>query len=190
MALTRQDVAKVGLLADHLELSNGVFVGGAVKTSTVEGQSTQTLADIYAKSILLCYVEPNPGPMQPSALKTLAWGEYSGVDVGAGQFRSWRDEDRDSEMSEIAQALDVLQPGADLVAMLVRFLQVLLHFGQTCNDAFELAFHPAKSTLETGFLLGCHAHSGHSICGRSSSSAWKTNSPLKKEAPYESRSTF
>lgn len=109
------EVVKAEIVASLLELEKGLVVSGAVKTNSNEGQ-TDTLADIVGKSLLMHYVEENPGVMNPSAVQTFAWSEFLGGDKGGGQIKRWYENTPDAEIVRIQQAFDVKVVAADLGA--------------------------------------------------------------------------
>jgi hypothetical protein len=76
---TTADSITAELMARVLELDN-VYVTSAVYNSAAEG-ATNSFAQIGDKDALLCYVNPSPGLMVPSAGYTFAW---SGISAGLG----------------------------------------------------------------------------------------------------------
>lgn len=56
-----------------------VLTMGAVYTSTVEGNATQTTDFMAGKHALLAYVAPSPSLMTPTAGYTFAWNGYTGA---------------------------------------------------------------------------------------------------------------
>ena len=69
------------LLAQLFGLSN-VYVAMGVKATNVEGE-TAAMAMTHGKHALLCYVNPNPGLLSPSAGYTFSWGGVAGGIAGA-----------------------------------------------------------------------------------------------------------
>lgn len=65
------------LLAQLFEVER-VLVSKAIMNTADEGQ-TADHEFIGGKSALLCYVNPNPGPLMPSAAYTFAWNGVPGV---------------------------------------------------------------------------------------------------------------
>ncbi len=76
---TTSDSITADLMARTLELDN-VYVTRAVSNTANEG-ATASYAQIGDKDALLCYVNPTPGLMVPSAGYTFAW---TGVSAGLG----------------------------------------------------------------------------------------------------------
>lgn len=64
------------LLARMLEIDN-LYIAKAIKATNQEG-ATGAYAFTHGKHALLCYVNPSPGIMQPSAGYTFAWTGISG----------------------------------------------------------------------------------------------------------------
>jgi hypothetical protein len=65
------------ILAAALEVDN-VYIAKAVKATNVEAE-TAAYAFTHGKNALLCYVNPNPGLLAPSAGYTFAWTGFNGM---------------------------------------------------------------------------------------------------------------
>jgi hypothetical protein len=76
------------LLAQLFEVDN-VYVSKAVKATNVEG-GTAAMALTAGKHALLCYVNPRPSLLAPSAGYTFSWrgvaGGIAGADIGISRF--------------------------------------------------------------------------------------------------------
>jgi hypothetical protein len=66
-----------------------ILVAQGVKVTNLEGE-TAAYSFIHGKNALLCYVNPNPGLLAPSAGYIFAWSGISGglgTNVGISRFR-------------------------------------------------------------------------------------------------------
>ena len=82
-----------------------LYVCKSVYSTAHEKTTTPTYAFIQGKHMLVCYVEPNPGILKPSAGYTFAWTGFAGNNAGA-RIKKWRDEKRESDIIEAAFACD------------------------------------------------------------------------------------
>ena len=76
------------MIASLFDLDN-VYVAKAVKATNVEGE-TAAMAMVHGKHALLCYVNPNPGLLAPSAGYIFSWrgvaGGIAGAEIGISRF--------------------------------------------------------------------------------------------------------
>jgi len=76
------------LIAQVFDLSN-VYVAMSVKATNIEGE-TAAMAMTHGKHALLCYVNPRPGLLTPSAGYTFSWrgvaGGIPGAEIGMNMF--------------------------------------------------------------------------------------------------------
>ncbi len=90
-----------------------LFVARAVENTAAEG-ATASFSFISGKNALLCYVEPNPGLLRPSAGYTFVWtgiSEGFGTTVAVSRFRM---ENLKAERVEAQMAWDNKVVGSDL----------------------------------------------------------------------------
>ena len=78
----------------------------AVYSASVEGNSSPTYSLIQGDHMLLCYVEPSPSKMRPSAGYTFNWKKFAGNNEGM-RVKKYRNEDRESDMIEVAMSTDM-----------------------------------------------------------------------------------
>lgn len=100
------------MMARLFELDN-VYVARAVKATNVEGE-TAAYSFAHGKNALLCYVNPNPGLLAPSAGYTFNW---SGVSAGLGEnvaISSFYIDELKADRIEIEMAFDNKVVAADL----------------------------------------------------------------------------
>lgn len=75
----RDDVVTAQIMAKYFELDR-ILIAKAIFNSAAEG-ATDSFSFIHGKHALLCYVEPSPGLMKPSAGYTFTW---RGISQGLG----------------------------------------------------------------------------------------------------------
>lgn len=84
---TTSEITTAELLARLFEVDR-VIVAKAIKATAVEGNATQTYAFTHGKHALLCYVNPTPSLMAPSAGYTFTWnGVSDGIGANVGISR-------------------------------------------------------------------------------------------------------
>jgi hypothetical protein len=101
-----------GMLARLFELDN-IYVAKAVKATNNEGE-TAAYSMTHGKNALLCYVNPNPGLLAPSAGYTFVWNGVSrgmGLESGVKRLRI---ETIESDRIEIQMAWDNKVVATDL----------------------------------------------------------------------------
>jgi len=81
---TSAENVNAALLARILEVDN-VLVAKAIKATNLEDE-TAAYAFTHGKHALLCYVNPTPGEMQPSAGYTFAWDAYGSGGIAIDSF--------------------------------------------------------------------------------------------------------
>jgi hypothetical protein len=99
---TGSDPVDHAALAKYFEVENYI-VTSAVYNSANKGQSTNTFGFINSgKTILLCYVDPNPAidDDQPTAMLTPWWTDLQGGAEGGIQIKSRLDADTDEIVIE------------------------------------------------------------------------------------------
>lgn len=85
---TSSDAVTRQLMANLFEVDN-VYVAQAVHATNIEGE-TAAYSFTHGKHALLCYVNPSPGLLAPSAGYTFEWNGISqglGENVGVSRFR-------------------------------------------------------------------------------------------------------
>jgi hypothetical protein len=85
---TSADVITEELVAKYFEVDK-VLVAKAIYNTAKEGQAA-SFAFTHGKSALLCYANPNPGILQPSAGYQFTWRGVSdglGANIGISRFR-------------------------------------------------------------------------------------------------------
>lgn len=81
---TSAENVNAALLARILEVDR-VLVAKAIKATNVENE-TAAYSFTHGKHALLCYVNPSPGEMQPSAGYTFAWDAYGAGGIAIDSF--------------------------------------------------------------------------------------------------------
>jgi len=89
-----------------------IHVASAIRNTAQEGE-TASISRLAGNHALLCYVNPNPGPMQQTSGATFVWNRYIGSSEGR-RIKRWRDEDVESERIEINANWDQRVIGAGL----------------------------------------------------------------------------
>lgn len=111
---TQKGIATTALLAELFDVQN-VFVSYAVKNSAKEG-ATDSLDFAKSTGALLCYVNPNPSIMQPSAGYTFAWSGLYGASAYGSRIKRFRQESINSVRIEAESAFTQEIIGTDLGA--------------------------------------------------------------------------
>lgn len=93
-----------------------VLVMGGVETTSQEGLATDTYDFIAStdSGVLICYVNPNPGIMMPSALYTFAWTGHLGANAEGGAVSMFDLRELKSTRVEIEMAIDMKLIASDL----------------------------------------------------------------------------
>lgn len=109
---TQRGVVTMDLLAGLLDLDR-VLVGWGTRNTAAEG-ATNVYDFFWGKSALLCYSNPNPGLMVPSAGYTFSWTGLLGAGALGGRIRSFRLERNQSDRIEAEMSYDLKQVAPDL----------------------------------------------------------------------------
>lgn len=109
---SQKGVVTMDLLAGLLDIDR-VLVGWGTRNTAAEG-ATNAYDFYWGKSALLCYSNPNPGLMVPSAGYTFSWNGLLGSGALGGRVRSYRLERNQSDRIEAEMAYDLKQVAADL----------------------------------------------------------------------------
>lgn len=112
---TQKGMVTPDLLAAVLELDRVVIASGVEVTSEEEA-ATDTYAFLAGKHALLCYANPTPSLMQPSAGYTFAWSGLVGAGPQGNRIKSFRMEENEADRVEIEMAFDMKLVSADLGA--------------------------------------------------------------------------
>ena len=113
---TQKGVVTNELLASLFEVDK-YMVARATKTTSAEGSASDTFDHIAnAKDALLCYSEPNPGILKPSAGYTFSWTGYLGAGPQGQRMNKFRMDQIRSDRVEGEMAYDMKQIGATLGA--------------------------------------------------------------------------
>lgn len=113
---TQRAVITEEMLAALFEVDKYV-VCRATQTTSAEGAASDTFDHIFnAKDALLCYAEPNPGLMKPSAGYIFAWTGYPGAGPKGQRINKFRMDHLKSDRVEAEMAYDMAQVGATLGA--------------------------------------------------------------------------
>lgn len=94
-----------------------ILISGAIVNSAAQGE-TASYDTVVAENALLCYVDPNPGTMSPTAGLTFVWNQYIGSEEGR-RIKRWRIEEIESERVEIQANWDQKVIAADCGVMLL-----------------------------------------------------------------------
>jgi hypothetical protein len=92
---------------------DSIEVMNAIENTAVEGRSAQH-AFIGGKKALLCYANPSPGLMTPSAGYVFSWTGYVGAGAEGSRIKQFRMEPLASDRVEIEMAFDCKLVAADL----------------------------------------------------------------------------
>lgn len=109
---TQRGVVTADLLASIFEVDN-FFVAMAIENSAVEG-ATDDISFIANKGALLCYSNPQPSILKPSAGYTFSWNGYLGAGVAGNRIKKFRMEQLESDRVEGTIAFDSKQVASDL----------------------------------------------------------------------------
>jgi hypothetical protein len=109
---TQTGMVSTGLLAAVLELDE-VIIANAVQNTAVEN-ATDALDFIFGKSALLCYANPSPSLLTPSAGYTFSWTGYLGAGAAGNRMKRFRMEQLASDRLECEMAYDMKLVAADL----------------------------------------------------------------------------
>ena len=89
------------------------MVARATENTAVEG-AADNYSLLYGNDVLLCYTEPSPGILKPSAGYTFAWSGLMGSAGSGMRMKSFRMEALESDRVESQMAWDQKQVAADL----------------------------------------------------------------------------
>jgi hypothetical protein len=101
------------IIARHLEIDNYVVSAAAYATND-EGASSDTQALIQGDNALLCFSNPSPGLMEPSAGYIFAWTGLTGLNSNGVTTSRFRIPEIKSDRIEIESAFDMKVVSADL----------------------------------------------------------------------------
>lgn len=112
---TRTGIADEDILAALFEVEN-VFVARSIYNSAAEGAADAFKYIVDKNSMLLCYIEPNPGLDSPTAIVNFAWtGLIPGItNTIGGVMERGRDERAHSDYFQNRMAWDLQQVAPDL----------------------------------------------------------------------------
>lgn len=109
-------VQKAILTEDILAALLGVdeyMVARATNNTAKEGAAL-AMSDLYGKHALLCYTNPNPSLMQPSAGYIFSWTGLLGAGAFGTRMKKFRIDRLESDRNEIDMAFDMKKVAADL----------------------------------------------------------------------------
>lgn len=109
---TQRGIITTDIMAAFFDVDR-VLVSYAVKNSSAEGAS-DSLDFIKNNGALLCYVNPTPSIMQPSAGYTFAWSGLFGASAFGNRMRRFREEKINSTRIEGEYAFSHKLVGSDL----------------------------------------------------------------------------
>lgn len=109
---TQTGVLTMQLVASMLGVDR-VLVPRVVYNTANEG-ATETNTFMYGKAMLLCYSNPNPSPLTPSAGYTFSWTGYLGAGAMGNRISSFRMPAIKSDRIEGEMAFDQKLVAADL----------------------------------------------------------------------------
>lgn len=109
---TQRGIVTLDLLAALFGVDR-ILVARAVQNTAVEG-ATNAMSFIFGKHALLCYSNPNPSIMQPSAGYTFSWKGYHGASTLGLRIKRFRHEPTASDRIEAEMAFDFQVIGSDL----------------------------------------------------------------------------
>jgi hypothetical protein len=109
---TQRGIVTEDLLAALFDVDR-VLVARAVQNTAVEG-ATDAFSFIFGKHALLCYSNPSPSIMQPSAGYTFSWKGYLGAGNMGLRIKRFRMEATASDRIEAEMAFDMKVIGSDL----------------------------------------------------------------------------
>lgn len=102
---TQRGIVGLDLLAAVLEIDQ-VYVASGVENTAAEG-ATDTMAFVMdSKDALLCYSNPRPGLMVPSAGYIFSWTGYTGAGPAGQRIKRFRVEEKESDCLEGQMAYD------------------------------------------------------------------------------------
>ncbi len=114
---TQRATVSEELLAALLGMDN-FYVNLAVQNTAAEGVA-DAMSFLTTKTALLCYANPNPSIMQPSAGYTFGWNGLFGAGADGGRISSFRMEHLKSDRIEGEMAFDQKLVAADLGAFFI-----------------------------------------------------------------------
>jgi hypothetical protein len=109
---TQRGLMTEDLLAGLFGVSR-IVVADAIKNTANEG-ATASMAFIVGKSALLCYANPNPGIMQPSAGYVFTWGGLLGASAFGTRISRFRQQNLKADRVEGEMAYDMKVIASDL----------------------------------------------------------------------------
>jgi len=101
---TQRGIVTLDLLAALFGVDR-VLVANAVENTSQEGQ-TGAYSFVFGKAALLCYANPNPGLMQPSAGYTFSWNGLLGATGLGHRIKRFRIDAIESDRIEAEMAFD------------------------------------------------------------------------------------
>jgi len=101
------------MIARFFEIENYV-VAKATKATANEGAASQTYALILGTNALLCYANPSPGLMVPSAGYTFVWSRLTGLNNMGVTIASWWIQNIKADRLEIEASWTFKKVAADL----------------------------------------------------------------------------
>ncbi|KKL97621.1 hypothetical protein LCGC14_1832600, partial [marine sediment metagenome] len=94
------------IIARHLEIDNYV-VSQAAYATNAEGASSDTYALAQADNALLCFSNPSPGLMVPSAGYIFVWSGLTGINTNGVTTSKFRMNNLKADRIEIESAFDM-----------------------------------------------------------------------------------
>jgi hypothetical protein len=94
-----------------------ILVAQATENTMIENKTSPfvgTFSFLAGKNVLLCYSNPNPGLMQPSAGYTFSWNGYLGASAFGTRMKKFRVETRASDRVEGEMAFSLKAVSTDL----------------------------------------------------------------------------
>lgn len=110
-------IATLALIAQLFEVDN-VYVAHGVQNTAVEG-ATDAFSWICPDHMLVCYSNPNPGLLVPSAGYSFAWTGFMGAGSTGGRVKRFRLERNESDRIESELAFDMKQIADDMGALML-----------------------------------------------------------------------
>lgn len=104
------------LTAEILAMLFGVdrYIVAKATNNLAEEGKVANMKFIYGDGALLCYSNPTPSIMQPSAGYTFSWRGYLSATALGSRMKKFRMDHLESDRLEIDMAFDMKQTGADL----------------------------------------------------------------------------
>lgn len=117
---SQKGVVTEEIIAELFEIDRYI-VAKATNNTALEGQAA-SMNFIFGNFALLCYSNPTPMIMSPSAGYTFSWIDYLGATQHGSRMSKFRMDNLKSDRVEIEMAFDMKQVGADLGAFFTGLL--------------------------------------------------------------------